>query len=289
MHVDILASDLHFAEGPRWHQGKLWFSDFYDHAVKTVDLAGTVESKLIVEGQPSGLGWLPDGRLLVVSMLDRLLLRLEHDGLVVHADLSPIATFHCNDMVVDAVGRAYVGNFGFDLDAAETSGDFGAALRAYEGATIARVDPDGSVHAAATGMRFPNGSVITPDGRTMIVAESMARRLTAFDVATNGSLSNQRVWAEFADVVPDGICVDDQGAVWVADASSARCVRARAGGEITDEVGTQDRCFACMLGGDDGRTLFMLTAEHSHHAQASVARTGRILTTRVAAAHAGRP
>ena len=289
MHVDILAGDLHFAEGPRWHQGKLWFSDFYDHAVKTVDLAGNVESKLTVAGQPSGLGWLPDGRLLAVSMLDRRVLRLDDDGLVVHADLSDVATFHCNDMVVDAVGRAYVGNFGFDLDAAETSGDFAGALARYEGATIARVDPDGSVHVAATGMRFPNGSVITPDGRTMVVAESMARRLTAFDVAVDGSLTNQRVWAQFDDVVPDGICLDDEGAIWVADAAHARCVRTRMGGELVAEVATQDRCFACMLGGDDGRTLFMVTAEHSHHAKASVTRTGRILTTRVDVAHAGRP
>ena len=153
MSVDILADDLHFGEGPRWHQGKLWFSDFYDYAVKTVDLEGTVATKLTVDGQPSGLGWMPDGRMLVVSMTDRMLLRLEHDALVVHADLSEIATFHCNDMVVDTAGRAYVGNFGFDLDAAVTSGDFAGALAAYEGAAIARVDPDGSIHTAAAGLR----------------------------------------------------------------------------------------------------------------------------------------
>lgn len=290
MSVELLTDGLHFGEGPRWHHGKLWFSDFYDHAVKTVDLAGTVATRVPVAGQPSGLGWLPDGRMLIVSMTDRLLLRLEPDAMVVvHADLSEIATFHCNDMVVDAVGRAYVGNFGFDLDAAETSGDFAGALAAYEGATIARVDADGSVHTAATGMRFPNGSVITPDGRTMIVAESMARRLSAFDVAADGGLSNQRVWADTGSHVPDGICLDDEGAVWVADASGPYCVRIREGGEILTVVDTEQRCFACMLGGEDGRTLFMVTSAYSLAAEAGVHRSGKILTTRVTAGHAGRP
>ena len=289
MSVELLTDGLHFGEGPRWHQGKLWFSDFFDHAVKTVDLAGTVETKLSVAGRPSGLGWLPDGRMLIVSMTDRLLLRLESDALVVHADLSDIATFHCNDMVVDGVGRAYVGNFGFDLDAAETSGDFAGALSAYEGATIARVDPDGTIHSAVTGMRFPNGSVITPDGRTMIVAESMARRLSAFDVAADGALSNQRVWADTGSHIPDGICLDDEGAVWVADAGGPHCVRIREGGEVLEIIDTEQRCFACMLGGDDGRTLFMITAAYSLATEASVHRSGKILTTRVNVGHAGRP
>jgi sugar lactone lactonase YvrE len=289
MSVDILVDDLHFAEGPRWHQGTLWFSDFYDHAVKTVDLDGTVQTKLTVDGQPSGLGWMPDGRMLIVSMLDRLLLRLEHDVMVVHADLNEVATFHCNDMVVDARGRAYVGNFGFDLDAAMASGDVVAALKAYQGASVARVEPDGSVHTAAEGLMFPNGSVITPDGRTMIVAESLGRRLTAFDVADDGTLSNRREWAAFDRCTPDGICLDRDGAIWVADASSARCLRVREGGEILQEVETEQHCYACMLGGADGRTLFMLTAAHSDAARASTTRTGKILTTRVGAAHAGRP
>jgi len=289
MSIELLADGLHFGEGPRWHNGKLWFSDFFDHAVKTVDLAGNVETKVPVAGRPSGLGWLPDGRMLIVSMTDRLLLRLEPDALVVHADLSDIATFHCNDMVVDEVGRAYVGNFGFDLDAAETSGSFAEALAAYEGAAIARVDPDGSVHTAATGLRFPNGTVITPDGRTMIVAESMARRLTAFDVAADGTLSRQRLWASTGTHVPDGICLDDDGAIWFADAGGPHCVRIREGGEVLEVIGTEQRCFACMLGGADGRTLFMLTAAYSLAAEASVHRSGKILTTQVAVGHAGRP
>jgi len=289
MNVELLVDGLHFGEGPRWHQGKLWFSDFYDHAVKTVDLDGTVRTKLTVAGQPSGLGWMPDGRMLVVSMTDRLLLRLEHEALVVHADLSEIATFHCNDMVVDAQGRAYVGNFGFDLEAAVTSGDFAAQLAAYEGAAVTRVDPDGSTHVAATGLRFPNGSVIAPDGRTMIVAESLGRRLTAFDVALDGTLSNQREWAGLGAYIPDGICLDTEGAIWFADASGPRCLRVAEGGEVLEVIETEQPCYACMLGGHDGRTLFMITAASSHPAQASTTRTGKILTARVAAGHAGRP
>lgn len=289
MSVEILADELYFPEGPRWHQGKLWFSDFYDFAVKTVDLDGTVQTKLTVDGRPSGLGWLPDGRLLVVSMTDRLLLRLEHDALVVHAQLGDLATFHCNDMVVDAHGRAYVGNFGFDLDAAVESGDFAGALAAYEGAALIRVDPDGSTSVAAPALRFPNGTVITDDGTTMIIAESMASRLTAFDIAADGQLSNSRTWAALEGCTPDGICLDTEGAVWVADASKPRCIRVREGGEVLDEVATGDHCYACMLGGPDGRTLFMLTAAHSDSVRAAAARTGKILTTHVSAGRAGLP
>ncbi|MCB0982934.1 MAG: SMP-30/gluconolactonase/LRE family protein [Ilumatobacteraceae bacterium] len=289
MSVDVLADGLYFGEGPRWHHGMLWFSDFYDHAVKTVDMDGRVATMLELDDQPSGLGWMPDGRMLVVSMTQRRLLRLEGDALVVHADLDAIATFHCNDMVVDAAGRAYVGNFGFDLDAAVGSGDFAGALAAYEGASIARVDPDGSVHEAATGLRFPNGTVITPDGSTMIVAESLGRRLSAFDIAKDGSLSNQRVWADLGTAVPDGICMDADGAVWLADAGGDRCLRVVEGGAVLAEVPTGDPCFACMLGGPDGRTLFMLTAVSSRPHEASAARTGAIRITEVDVPRAGRP
>ena len=289
MNAELLCEGLRFAEGPRWHEGKLWFSDFYDHAVKTVDARGRVETRLEIAGQPSGLGWLPDGRLLIVSMLDRRLLRLDGNKVVEHADLSELAEFHCNDMTVDAVGRAYVGNFGFDLDTASRSPDFIGALKAYEGATLARVDPDGSVHVAATALRFPNGTVITPDGRTLIIAETLGAQLTAFDVHDDGSLNNQRVWARLPGIAPDGICLDAQGAVWVADALAPRCIRIGGGGEILAEVATTQNCYACMLGGDDGRTLFMLTAKDSHSAEASTTRTGKILTTRVPVGHAGLP
>ena len=290
MNAELLCDGLHFGEGPRWHEGKLWFSDFYDHAVKTVDAKGNVATMLAVAGQPSGLGWLPDGNMLVVSMLDRQVLRLDDDQLVVHADLSAVAEFHCNDMVVDAVGRAYVGNFGFDLHGAERSDNFAAQLKAYAGATLARVDLDGSVHVAATALQFPNGAVISPDGRTLIVAETLASQLTAFDVADDGTLRNQRPWAKLArGVAPDGICLDADGAIWVADAIAPRCLRVGQGGEVLAEVATEQNCYACMLGGEDGRTLFMLTASDSHPDIASVNRTGKILTTTVPVGHAGRP
>ena len=170
-------------------------------------------------GQPSGLGWLPDGTLLVVSMTDRRVLRFEHDRLVVHAELGDIATFHCNDMVVDADGRAYVGNFGFDLHQAENTGDWsitapGDAWRWSIATARSRRRP--------TDLSFPNGTVITPDGATLIVAESMGRQLTAFDRAADGTLSNRRVWADLGDRLPDGICLDAEGAVWVAERRRAR-------------------------------------------------------------------
>jgi len=289
MNVEQLCDGLHFAEGPRWHDGKLWFSDFYDHAVKTVDATGKVATMLELDGQPSGLGWMPDGNLLVVSMLDRQLLRLDDDRLVVHADLSAIAEFHCNDMVVDSLGRAYVGNFGFDLHAASQSDDFVGALKAYQGATLARVDPDGSTHIAATALRFPNGTVITPDGRTLVIAETLGARLTAFDIDSDGSLTNQRLWAALPGIAPDGICLDAEGAIWVADALSPRCIRVGEGGVILTEVMTERHCYACMLGGQDGRTLFMLTAIESHPQEAGTNRDGKILTTRVDVGHAGLP
>ncbi len=289
MDVQQLCDGLYFAEGPRWHGGKLWFSDFYDQAVKTVDADGQVRTMLTVAEHPSGLGWLPDGRLLVVSMRDRRVLRLEDDELVEHADLSGIAEFYCNDMVVDASGRAYVGNFGFDLHAAARSDDFIGALKAYKGATLARVDPDGSVHVAATALRFPNGTVITPDGKTLIIAETLAARLTAFDVHSDGSLHNQREWAPLPGVSPDGICLDADGAVWVADARAPHCIRVSEGGEVLAEVATDQHVYACMLGGDDGKTLFMLVADDSMPDVVSAKRTGRILTTRVSVGHAGLP
>jgi sugar lactone lactonase YvrE len=289
MNVELLCEGLRFAEGPRWHEGKLWFSDFYDHAVKTVDTGGKVETMLEIAGQPSGLGWLPDGRLLIVSMLDRRVLRLDDNKVVEHADLSTLAEYHCNDMTVDSVGRAYVGNFGFDLDTASRSADFLGELKKYKGATVARIDTDGSVHVAATALRFPNGTVITPDGRTLIIAESLGAQLTAFDVHHDGSLHNQRVWAPLSGLAPDGLCLDAEGAVWVADALGPRCIRIGEGGDVLAEVATEQNCYACMLGGNDGRTLFMLTARDSHAAEAGTTRTGKILTTRVPVGHAGLP
>lgn len=285
MELDVLATGLRFGEGPRWHHGKLWFSDMYDHRVNTVDLDGTVETKVDVPGRPSGLGWTPAGDLLIVLMEQRQVLRLDHDRLVVHADLNGVATWHCNDMVVDDAGRAYVGNFGFDLHAAEASGDFSARSTA----AIALVQPDGSVSVAADGLKFPNGTVITPDGRTLIVAESMGRCLTAFDRADDGTLSNRRVWADLGDRLPDGICLDADGCVWFANAGGPECVRVAEGGEVLDVLTTDRPVYACMLGGPDGRHLFVLASQHSHPDRCLAERTARVLVTEVATPHAGLP
>jgi len=277
--LSVLLDGLYFPEGPRWHDGRLWFSDFYAHRVVAVDEAGRSETMLEVPQQPSGLGWLPDGRLLVVSMLDHRLLRLDADGAVTHADLSGIATAPCNDMVVDAEGRAYVGNFGFDRHQGEEPC----------AATMARVDPDGSVHVAAEDLMFPNGTIITDNGRMLVVGETMANRLTAFDRAADGSLSNRRLFADLGGTFPDGICLDQEGAIWVADPRGNEVVRVYEGGRVSHRLSTGDHgAFACMLGGGDGCTLFVCTAAGSGP-QAAEAATGRIQTVRVDVAGAGLP
>jgi sugar lactone lactonase YvrE len=260
MKARILAEGLYFGEGPRWHAGRLWFSDFHDHAVKSVDESGNVRTELEIADQPSGLGWLPDGRLLVVAMHDRRVLRVDPAGAVVHADLSGIATWHANDMVVDSSGRAYVGNFGFDLDQALRTRGVEGVIADHPTARLACVDADGSVHAVADALHFPNGMVITPDGRTLIVAETLAMRLTAFDIATDGSLSNRRVWATLGMRAPDGICLDADGHVWVENAIAFECALIAPGGRIVGTVTTRRPCFACALVGAEGRTLYALTA-----------------------------
>ena len=285
----VLAGGLYFGEGPRWRGGRLWFSDFFDHAVKSMDASGAVRTELVIDDQPSGLGWLPDGRMLVVSMHRRQVLRVDPDGVKVHADLASLATFHTNDMVVDGQGRAYVGNFGFDLDEALRTRGVEGVLADHPTAVLARVDPDGSVHAAAAGMHFPNGCVITPDGKTLIVAETLAMQLTAFDIAADGSLSNRRVWAKLGMRAPDGICLDASGHVWIANAIAPECVLFAPGGEVVATVATDQPCYACMLGGADRRTLYMLTAPSSVSAVASAARQGRILGAQVETPGAGLP
>ncbi|HUQ56201.1 SMP-30/gluconolactonase/LRE family protein, partial [Lentzea sp.] len=236
----VLRDGLRFGEGPRrGPDGRLYYSDFYDLEVRALDLA-TGEEELVctVPGQPSGLGWLPDGRLLVVSMTDRRVLRLEPDGeLVEHADLGGIATFHANDMLVDAEGRAYVGNFGFDLHAAIAEGGEAPMLEpdwVAPGTPLALVRPDGTATVAAEDLKFPNGMGFLPDG-TLVVAETLAFGLTAFDVAADGALSNRRVWANLREhfVAPDGIAADDEGGVWVAPALQPFALRVTEGGEVT--------------------------------------------------------
>jgi sugar lactone lactonase YvrE len=278
MELTVLLEGLYFPEGPRWHDGRLWFSDFYAHQVVAVDLEGHRETIVEVPNQPSGLGWDPEGRLLVVSMLDRRLLRFDGRELVEVADLSAVATWHCNDMVVDEAGRAYVGNMGSDRSEG----------RPPEPATLARVDPDGTVSAAAPDLVFPNGMVITPDS-TLVVAETFARRLTAFDRDPDGALAGRRVWAELGSTVPDGICLDADGAIWVADPLGREVVRVREGGEALERIPTGDRgAFACMLGGEDRRTLLVCTARRSG-AGAAEDRAGRIEAIRVDVPGVGLP
>jgi sugar lactone lactonase YvrE len=285
-----LTGGIYFGEGPRWRDGRLWFSDFYAHAVKSVSLAGDLRTEFEIDDQPSGLGWQPDGTMLIVSMTRRQLLRRTPDGAVaVHADLGHIASFHCNDMVVDSAGGAYVGNFGFDLDAEIAARGVPDVLARHATAKLAYVSPDGQTRVAAEDMHFPNGPVITPDGKTLILGETLAACLTAFDIGPNGDLSNRRVWATIAPRVPDGICLDAEGAIWVANPTAPECVRVAEGGAVLEVIETGAPCYACMLGGDDGRTLFMLTASGSDHEQASASATGKILVAEVGSPRAGRP
>lgn len=273
---------LAFPESPRWHDGALWFSDFYERRVSRVTPDGQVEPVVDVPGQPSGLGWLPDGRLLVVSMNDRRLLRLDGRSLVEVADLSGLAPAPCNDMLVDARGRAYIGNFGFDLQ----------ARAPFAPTALIMVTPDGAARVVAQEMHFPNGAVLTPDGRTLIVGESYGQRLTAFDVAADGTLANRRIWAQLhgKGVGPDGICLDSEGAVWLASPVSREVLRVREGGEVTHRIPTQAQAVACMLGGEERRTLFVLTGRVLVTPEQSLAeRSGMILTTRVDVPGAGLP
>jgi sugar lactone lactonase YvrE len=277
--TEILLDGLAFTEGPRWHDGKLFFSDMHDLRVRTVDLSGKSDVVAEVPGSPSGLGWLPDGRLLVVSMQDRRLLRLEKQGLVLHADLSGLASYHCNDMVTDARGRSYVGNFGYDLIGRGTPRD----------AEIVVVEADGRARIAASQMRFPNGTVITPDGRTLIVGESGAACLTAFDIAEDGSLSGRRTWAKLEGAVPDGICLDAEGCVWVASPLGNHVLRVEEGGRVTHRVELSRRAIACMLGGPDRRTLFCCSSDSFEPEACRSARRSAIEIARVGVPGAGWP
>lgn len=290
-----LISGLSFTECPRWRDGRLYVSDFYTQRVLAVAMNGTAETVAHVPHQPSGLGFLPDGRMLIVSMRDRKVLRREADGsLIEHANLFAFAHWHCNDMLVDRDGRAWVGNFGFDLED-------GSPTRST---VLICVDPDGTARVVADDLGFPNGMALTPDGRTLIVAESMMNRLSAFEV-TAGSLGERRTWAAFGDpptttnfseglaqltVAPDGICLDAEGAVWVANATHGRLIRVAEGGRILEERQTDGiGVFACMLGGDDGRTLFACVAPTFHKAEASANHKAAIWMTKVAVPHAGLP
>ena len=278
MRPDVLLDGLSFGECPRWREGRLWLSDMHARMVMTVTADGASEPIVEVPNQPAGLGWLPDGRLLVVSMTDRKVMRLEDGVLVEHADLGQLAAWHCNDMVVDAHGNAYVGNWGFALNAP------GAVP---ERARLALVTPDGHVQAVGGELSYPNGLVVAEDGCTLIVAETLGARLTAFTIEEDGSLSHQRRFADLAPNIPDGICLDAEGAIWSADPMHGECIRVADGGDVLERVTTGRGCFACVLGGEDGCTLFMLTADDSDEARARELRSSRVETVRVEVPAAG--
>lgn len=276
-----LMTGLAMGESPRWHDDRLWLADWGAQQVVAVDPDGTSEVVLGVPSAPCSIDWLPDGRLLAVSGGEGRLLRREPDGsLVVHAELAALSTYAWNEIVVDRLGNAYVNTLGFE---------FATGQDAASG-SVALVQPDGSARTVADGVSFPNGMAITPEGTTLILAESYANRLTAFDIDPDGGLSNRRAWADLGDGYPDGICLDAEGAVWYADVPNRRCVRVREGGEVLQTVVLDRGCFACMLGGPDGTTLFVVAAEWSGpEGMAGAGPTGRVVTVDAPAPHAGRP
>ncbi|MGH3339588.1 MAG: SMP-30/gluconolactonase/LRE family protein [Propionibacteriaceae bacterium] len=276
----ILMTGITFGESPRWHDDRLWFSDWGTQEVIAVDREGRSEVIVRTPASPFSIDWLPDGRLLIISGPDGLLLRREPDGsLVTHADLSDLSDHSWNEIVVDGRGNAYVNNIGFDF----AGGEFAPG-------TVALLTPEGPARQVADGVAFPNGMAVTPDNSTLIVAESYASRLTAFDIAADGTLSGKRVWADLGDGFPDGICLDAEGAVWYADVPNKRCVRVRKGGEVMQTIELDRGCFACMLGGIEGTTLFMVAQEWSGtESTAGGQRTGQLLTAPAPAPGAGWP
>lgn len=284
--AQTLISGLAFGESPRWHDDRLWFSDWVAHEVIAVSLDGVREVVVRVPFStfPFSIDWLPDGRLLIASTSNRPLLRREPDGSLVDngdpADLTRLSALGWNELVVDGRGNAYINAAGFDLMAGEE----------FRPGIVALVTPDGSARQVADGLAFPNGMVVTADNATLIVAESYAKKLTAFDIAADGDLSNRRIWADLGDGVPDGICLDVDGAVWFADVPNKRCVRVREGGEALQTIELDRGCFACTLGGEDKRTLFMIATQwRGPTSMADGARTGQVLTVEAPAAGVGWP
>jgi sugar lactone lactonase YvrE len=276
-----LMTRLAIGESPRWHDGRLWLCNWGAQEVLAVDRGGASEiAARVPTTVPFCIDWLPDGRLLIVSGREGLLLRLEPDGsLVTHADLRALSPYPWNEIVVDGRGNIYLNEAGFEFPGGE-----------FAPGSVALVTPEGSVRRVADGIAFPNGMAVTPDDSTLIVAESYGNRLTAFDIGDDGGLSNRRAWAELDRGVPDGICLDAEGAAWYGDVPNKRCVRVREGGEVLETVELDRGCFACMLGGEDGRTLFMLAAEWAGVESISGgARSGQVLTARAPAPAAGRP
>ncbi len=287
----VIREGLSFGEGPRWHEGRLWFSDFYRHAIFSIAPDGTDERlEHEVATQPSGLGWLPNGDLLCVSATDHKILRFRGTSRSDFCDISDYCGFWANDMVVSSSGISYVGNFGFDLDTLLAQVGVEGLLASPPPTTnVVVVDENGSILQSVPDMAFPNGSVITPDAKTLIVGETMAFRLSAFDIAEDGTLSNRRVWAQLEFVATDGMCLDAEGQIWVANALTNACLRVKEGGEITASVTTSQTSFACMLGGDDQRTLYVMSAPSSDRFKIANETLGKIEAVRVDTPGAGLP
>jgi sugar lactone lactonase YvrE len=272
----VLMEGIGLGESPRWHDGRLWFSDWVAKKVIALSPDGSQEVMARVDALPFSIDWLPHGPMLVTA--GQTVLRMEEDGsLVTHRDLADLSEYGWNEIVVDAQGKAYVNSVGFDLMGGEQP----------KPGFIAVVSPDGDARQVADGLQFPNGMVITPDGGTLIVAESYEGKLTAFDLDDDGGLSNRRVWADLGEG-GDGICIDADGAVWSPKFQS--CVRVAEGGEVLEEIELDQFCFACMLGGDDGLTLFMNVADwNGPEGMFNEPYTGRVLSVDAPAPHAGRP
>ena len=300
--LKLLVDNVYFSEGPRWHKNKFWFSDFYQRAVFSLDDSGTLEKIVDIPNQPSGLGWLPNGDMLIVSMHDQKVMRFSNGLLTVHSDLSHLTKYTCNDMVVDNEGHAYIGNFGttkHNVDVVPTC--------------LIHVTPEGTASIVANNLEFPNGTVITPDGKKLIVGETYAGRLTSFDINPDKTLSNRKVWAQmmptwifiitkirrflkqvakesgYAVRVPDGICLDEKMGIWVASPTTFEVFRIEEGGHVSDIISTPQRAYACMLGGSDGKTLHISTANDSTPDVAKSKPMGKIYTARVNYARAGNP
>ena len=286
--LETLMKGLTFGEGPRWHENKFYFSDFYSHKVYSLDLSGKHEVIVEIPNQPSGLGWTPDGTMLIVSMKDRKLMSFKDGKLTERADLTELSGFHCNDMVVDIYGNAFIGNFGFNTYNGEE----------IKPTNLILVRPGEEPVLAADNLFFPNGTVITPDNKTLIVGETYAARLTAFDKSEDGSLSNRRIWADLkvnaeegTVPLPDGMCIDEEGAIWVASPSTAEVIRVHEGGMISERIPVQTNAFACMLGGEDRRTLFICTSNGSGVDPEAALRekSGKIEITQVDVPGCGKP
>jgi sugar lactone lactonase YvrE len=282
----IVREGLSFGEDPRWHDGRLWYSDFYRHGIYSMDVAGDEQLEHFVLTQPSGLGWLPGGDLLCVSMTDYKVLRFSGAHSFEFCDISDYCGFWANDMVTSASGVSYVGNFGFDLDTMLRDKTLPTPPPTTN---LVVISPEGEILQVVPDLAFPNGTVITPDGGTLIVGETMACRLSAFDVASDGTLSNRRVWAQLESIYTDGMCLDDDGQIWLANAIAPQCLRVKEGGEITGVVTTTQISFACMLGGEDRRSLYVMTAPTSSRFRVAGELVGRIEMAEVDVPGAGLP